>query len=193
MKGFFLLGTDMATCAYFMFIKSNSESNSLFTSKSAALASSSSAQMPPRSYWTQVPLSHCVKSPPHIAAVSQDERMTLAADAGVLLFQLGIRLLSLAHFWPLGESPVPARGMLWLTCPVTPALTPAAALHGVLGVCASSRCDCQGIGDWELWRQSIRAGRNACNVWCIFVCLLWGCFDTGHLLILSGALAIPPC
>lgn len=28
--------------------------------------------------------------------------MTLAIDAGPLLFQLGIGLPSLAHFWPLG-------------------------------------------------------------------------------------------
>lgn len=52
------------------------------------------------------------KSPQHIAAVSQDERMTLAADAGALLFRLGIRLPSLAHFWPLGVSPVLAGRML---------------------------------------------------------------------------------
>lgn len=64
--------------------------------------------------------------------------MTLAPDVGALLFQLGIKLLSLAHFWPLGESPVLAGGMLRLTCLVTPALTPAAALHSVLGVGASS-------------------------------------------------------
>lgn len=33
--------------------------------------------------------------------------MTPAADAGALLFQPGVGLPSLAHFWPLGESPVP--------------------------------------------------------------------------------------
>lgn len=47
------------------------------------------------------------------------------------------------RLWPtsgLLESPILVRGMLWLTCLVTPALTPTAALHSVLGVSASSNC-----------------------------------------------------
>lgn len=73
--------------------------------------------------------------------------MTLAGDAGMLLFQLGISLQSLAHFWPLGESPVPMRGMLRLTFLVTAAVTPAAVLHSVLGVntlkLKGPLCDCK--------------------------------------------------
>lgn len=73
--------------------------------------------------------------------------MTLAGDAGALLFQLGISLQSLAHFWPLGESPVPMRGMLRLTFLVTAAVTPAAVLHSVLGVktlkLKGPLCDCK--------------------------------------------------
>lgn len=123
--------------------------------------------------------------------------MTLAADAGALLFQPGIRLPSLAHFWPLGESPVPAGGMLRLTCLVTPALTPAAALHSVLGVCVSSHCGCWCICERGLRGPCIRACKYACSVQCIFVCLLGACFDTGHLLSddkrACEALVIPPC
>lgn len=126
--------------------------------------------MPARSSRTQVPLSHCVKkAPQHIAAVSQDEWMTLAADAGALLFRVGIRLPSLAQFWPLGESPVLAVGMLWLTCLVTRALTPAAALHSVLDVYASSHSDC-----WcerGLWGSCIGACKYACSMQYIFVCV----------------------
>lgn len=137
------------------------------------------------------------KSPQHIAAVSQDEWMTLAADTGALLFRPGIRLPSLAHFWPLGESPVLAEGMLWLTRPVTPAMTLAAALHSVLGVCASSYCDSQCICEWGLQGPCIRSCKYAHSTQCIFVCLLGGCFDTGYLLsddkITCVALVIPPC
>lgn len=105
------------------------------------------------------------KSPQHIAVVSQDEWMTLAADVGVLLFRLGIRLPSLARLWPLGESPVLIRGMLWLTCLVTPALTPAAALHSVLGVCVSSRCNCSCVSH----HRPVSVCKYACSVQCMFL------------------------
>lgn len=109
------------------------------------------------------------KSLQHIAAVSQDEWMTLAADAGALLFRLGIRLPSLAHFWPLGESPVLAEGMLRLTCLVTPAWIWTAALHSMIGICASSHCYSQCICKWGLWGPCVHACKYACSMQCIFV------------------------
>lgn len=92
------------------------------------------------------------KSPKHIAAVSQDEQIMLVADVGALIFRLGVSLLSLAHFWPLGESPVLAGGMLRLTCLVTPTLTPTAALHSMLGIWASSHRNSLSICELRLLR-----------------------------------------
>lgn len=172
---------DMAICANLFFLHCEDQipkvsqltwiliwahTNTLHSSsRSSTLSNWSSTQMPVRSSRTQVPISHCAKkSPQHIAVVSQDEWMTLAADVGALLFRPGIRLPSLARLWPLGESPVLIQGMLWLTCLVTPALTPAAALHSVLGVCVSSHCNCSCVSH----QRPVSVCKYACSVQCIF-------------------------
>lgn len=177
---------DKAICANYLFLSGKvhvpkvspftwiviwARTNTLhFPSKSSALSSLSSAQMPARSSWTQVPLSHCVKKAPNTLLQchrTSEWRWPLTRVCCSFSWVSGCRL------WPtsgLLESPVLVRGMLWLTCPVTPALTPTAALHRVLGVCLSSHCNCPCVCQGGL-RGSIHAWKYACSMQCIFVCV----------------------
>lgn len=125
--------------------------------------------------------------------------MTLAVDVVAQLIWKGVELRSLAHLWPLGESPVPAVGMLWLTSLVTWAPTPAAALHSIIDILWQT-CgeECEGrvpvlvdmyaVWDAYFWRVSseVVLTLDTCLIkqcwWCLHV-PLWGINPSEQCLI----------